>query len=168
MTDRTNTARLIESLRDRLRQKPEKAVSDDHPAVAVLDAGLRCHLSSGDTDVITDMPAGLGGRETAPTPGWYLRAAVASCFATSIAMRAAELDIEINRLEVRACSTSDSRGLLGLGEHPVGMLGVDVHVHIEASGAANAALAELVRYADRHSPVSATIRIATPVEYTIG
>jgi len=48
------------------------------------------------------------------------------------------------------------------------MLGVDIHVHIEASDASDAALAELVRYADRHSPVSATIRTATPVEFTIG
>ena len=168
MTDDEQIATLIKSLREHLRQKPEKAVTDDHAAVAILDAGLRCHMSSGETAVVTDMPAGLGGRGTEPTPGWYLRAAVASCFATSIAMRGAELDIEIDRLEVRASSRSDSRGLLGLGDHPVGMLGVDVVVDIEASGVSDATLAELIAYADRHSPVSTTVRHATPVEFTIG
>lgn len=31
--------------------------------------------------VETDMPKGIGGAASAPTPGWYVRAGIASCTA---------------------------------------------------------------------------------------
>jgi hypothetical protein len=64
----------------------------------------------------TDMAKALGGGEAAPIPGWYASAAVVSCAATAIAMRAAELEISLDHLEVRADSRSDNLGLLGLDD----------------------------------------------------
>ena len=62
------------------------------------------------------LSSGCGGGAAAPTPGWLVRAALASCAATTIAMRAAELDIALTRLEVTAESETDMRGLLDVSD----------------------------------------------------
>ena len=59
------------------------------------------------------MPVGVGGEASAPTPGWYVRTGVASCTATVIALRAAELGLQLDRVEVEVRSRSDKRGMLG-------------------------------------------------------
>ena len=58
----------------------------------------------------TDMPTCVGGGGTAPSPGWLARAGHASCDATVVAVRAAELGVR--RVEVVVDSESDGRGLL--------------------------------------------------------
>ena len=57
---------------------------------------------------------GVGGGGPAPSPGWLLRAANASCIATLIAMRAAELGARLDGLEVVVDSESDDAGLLDI------------------------------------------------------
>src|SRR5256885_1969226 len=64
----------------------------------------------------TDMPASIGGKGSAPNPGWYLRPAVASYAATVIATRAAKPGITLGQLEVTVESEGDPRGLLRLAE----------------------------------------------------
>ena len=63
---------------------------DGAAAVAVLEGGgLRCRAEGPNGAVlVTDMPRPVGGTASAPTPGWMLRAALANCDATVIAMRA--------------------------------------------------------------------------------
>ena len=65
---------------------------------------------------ITDMPQPMGGQGGGANPGWLLRAGMASCTATVIAMRAALLGIELRTLEVSVESESDARGLVGIPE----------------------------------------------------
>jgi len=80
----------IISVKSALASKPDAGPAPDRPAVAVIEEGLRCRIegASGWT-VVTDMPPAVGGEGAAPTPGWLIRAALASCAATTIAMRAA-------------------------------------------------------------------------------
>jgi uncharacterized OsmC-like protein len=66
--------------------------------------------------VICDIPMGLGGGSTAPSPGWMMRAALANCEAIMISLRAAQLGIHLNTLEVRVQSTSDDRRTLGVDD----------------------------------------------------
>ena len=53
-----------------LAEHPEKGNVKNPPATASLVDGLKCRVtgSAGET-FQTDMPAGLGGGATAPTPG---------------------------------------------------------------------------------------------------
>ena len=144
---------------------PDDAVSADKPAVATIEAGLRCKAVGprGET-LVTDMPAPIGGGASAPTPGWYLRAALANCDATMIAMRAAQLGIELTRLEVQVGSESDNRGLLIEGrEVDPGPRAVQVAVRIAADGVPEQTLRELVQWAEAHSPVGDALRRALPV-----
>ena len=141
----------------------------DRPAVAVIEDGLRCRAEGGAGWVIvTDMPAALGGGGSAPTPGWLIRAALASCAATTIAMRAAELEIPLSRLEVTAESETDMRGLLAVGNgvHP-GPARARLRVEVEAEGIDPKGLEELVGWADSHSPVGDCVRRAVPFEVEI-
>ena len=150
----------IEGARRYLSEHPEEGRSPDRAAVAVLEGGLRCRVEGPEgTSIVTDMPVAVGGAGSAPTPGWLSRAALASCDATVIAMRAAELGIELERLEVTAESESDSRGLLGVDDSvPAGPLSSTVRVRIAARGVPEERLRELVAWTERHSPVGDLIR----------
>ena len=75
-----------------LRENPKDALSTSPPITAVMEGGLKCR-ATGDSgqSVVTDMPEAVGGGGSAPSPGWLSRAALATCDATRIALRAAEL-----------------------------------------------------------------------------
>jgi uncharacterized OsmC-like protein len=154
----------IENAKQYLSEHPDEARYTDRPASAVIEDGLRCRVEGMEGSlVVTDMPAGVGGGGSAPTPGWLARAAQATCDATLIAMRAAELGISLQRLEVTVDSESDDRGLLGMDEAvPAGPLSSRIHVRIAADGVDPERLRELVEWADRHSPVTDAIRRAVP------
>ena len=154
----------IEKAKQYLGDHPDEARYTDQPATAVMEDGLRCRVEHATGAVmITDMPSGVGGEGSAPTPGWLARAAQASCDATVIAMRAAELGIPLQRLEVIVDSESDDRGLLGMDDAvPAGPLSSRIRVRVTAEGVDPERLRELVEWADHHSPVSDAIRRAVP------
>jgi uncharacterized OsmC-like protein len=154
----------LQQTKSALAERPENARSPDRPATAVIDAGLRCRLEAPDGSVLfTDMPAPLGGEASAPTPAWLARAARASCVATMVAVRAAELGWELARVEVVAESESDLCGMLGLDETvPPGPLRTALRVRIEAPGLNPGQLNELAEWAERHSPVSDLVTRAVP------
>lgn len=162
----------IENAREYLSQHPDECRYTDTPATAVAEQGLRCRVEGpGGAVLMTDMPTVIGGDGTAPTPGWFARAAQASCDATVIAMRAAELGLRLHRLEVTVDSESDYRGLLGMDDTvPAGPFSSRVCVRIAAEGVSPDQLRELVEWADHHSPISDAIRRAVPttVEVEMG
>jgi uncharacterized OsmC-like protein len=83
-------------------------------AVAVLHEDLKFQVSGPRGEkVITDMPPPMGGTGSGANPGWLLRAGLASCNATVIAMRAAQLGLQLKSLEFTVESESDNRGFLG-------------------------------------------------------
>lgn len=98
-----------------------------------------------------------------------LRAGLASCNATVIAMRAAQLGVRLKTLEVTVESDSDNRGMLGTDERVyAGLLSLRTKVRIGADGAKPTELREIVAWGEAHSPVGCTIRrapnVATDVE----
>ncbi len=165
----TGIRESIFNVRGALVSKADAGPAPDRPAVAMMEDGLRCRAEGGDDwAVVTDMPAAVGGGGAAPTPGWLIRAALASCAATTIAMRAAELDIALTRLEVTAESETDMRGLLDVGDDvEPGPVGARLRVRLAADDAAEQRLEELVEWADSHSPVGDCVRRAVPVELEI-
>src|SRR5580698_850833 len=98
-----------------LARRAEAGIHADEPAIARWDEGMRVTTRHENGALVTtDMPVELGGAGDQVTPGWFLRAGLASCLATRIAMEAAAAAISLTRLEVLARSTSDARGLLGM------------------------------------------------------
>lgn len=150
----------MEALGKKLMQQPEKARVKNVSATAIAEHGLRCRITGPNGEAAaTDMPPAMGGAGSAPNPGWYMRAALAACCATAIAMRAAKSGIALKRLEVTVESESDSRGLLGCDESVSPALsGLVTRVKIAGENATEHQLRELVRWGDDHSPVGCTVR----------
>ena len=144
---------------------PQDALSLDKPATAVLESGLRCRTDAPNgARVVSDMASAFGGTGSAPSPGWLLRAALAHCDATLVAMRAAQLGIELSGLEITVGSESDDRGILGVSDLvPPGPLNIRVSIRIAAEHASEVQLRELVQWAEAHSPVNDAVRRAVPV-----
>ena len=158
----------LDAARDYLDQHPDEARYDDSVATATLAGGLRVELSgpAGET-LATDMPSSVGGAGSAPSPGWLMRAAHASCVATLIGMRAAEAGVQIDRLQVIAGSESDDRGILGIEPNvAAGPLHSSVEVRIR-SAAADELVREVVDWAVDHCPVHDALRRAVPVHVDV-
>jgi hypothetical protein len=124
----------IENLSAAISADPMKARPKNIPATARLTGGLRCELS-----------------------GPYNERLVT----TVIAMRAAKLGVALSNLEVTVETDSDLRGILGLDENvSAGHGPVRMKVKIGAPTASPEVLREIVTWADRHSPVTCTVRQA--------
>ena len=119
---------------------------------ARLVDGLRCEIEEGPWKFAADLPAKVGGDDTAPTPGVLGRGALASCLTIGIAVWAARLGVPIEALEVEVQADFDARGELGVGNGVApGYSEVRYVVAIE-SPAPRDQLDELLRMAERHSP----------------
>mgnify|MGYP001208108771 CR=1 FL=1 len=164
-------AASMERVASVLRRKPQAGVSEDSAATARWDGGLRASVrSDAGYSVATDMPVEIGGEASAVTPGWLLRAGLASCAVTRIAMAAAAEGITLATLEARATSRSDARGLLEIPEpdgRPVsaGPLAMDLYVRIGAPGISADRLRALVASTAACSPV--TCAVAQPLPVTL-
>jgi uncharacterized OsmC-like protein len=147
-----------------LGKHPDEASYTDSVATAVLENGLAATVSGPDgASVKTDMPKSVGGGGAAPSPGWFLRAAQASCVAALIAIAAAREGLELGRIEVSVDSESDDRGILGIDDTvPAGPLSSRTRVRVEAGGVARQDVERLVRWADTHCPVQDAVRRAIP------
>ena len=152
-----------------LRRRPDMGMHDDSPAVATWRGSTRIVASNDNgIQISTDMPSELGGTGDQVTPGWLLRAGLAACTATRIAMGAAAASIELTTLELRVTSRSDTRGLLGMAEADGTRIGagphdIQMHVRIAARGVSEEQLRTLVQESHRCSPVPCAIQEQTPI-----
>jgi uncharacterized OsmC-like protein len=153
-----------------LTQHPDESRYTDSAATAVLTSGLAVTVRSPEGfSIATDMPSSVGGGASAPSPGWLLRAAQASCLATLIAMRAAYEGLDVTRVEVTVDSESDDRGILGLDDAvPAGPISSRARASVEAAGATREQLEAIVRWADTHCPVQDAVRRAVPLDLEMG
>ena len=153
--------KALETLGGAIAADPAKARAKNAPATARLGQGLQCEVTGPySARIVTDMPPAMGGAASGTNPGWFLRAALASCTTTAIAMRAAKLGIKLDALELTVESESDARGLLGLDEKiSAGLSAIRCKVKIRGD-ASREALRELVEWGDAHSPVGCTLRHA--------
>jgi uncharacterized OsmC-like protein len=144
----------IEKASGYLAENPDAATGTDAAATAVLEEGLRFRVEGPKGAVISDMSESVGGGSSAPTPGWLLRAALAACDASTVAMEAARDGIELSDLSVSVESDTDFRGVLGVdgGAHP-GPLEVRTRIEVAAPDATEEQLREVVRRAEERSPV---------------
>ena len=148
-----------------LSGKPEEARYTDSVATAVIENGLQCRVRGPNgEETVTDMPKSVGGSATAPSPGWLFRAAVASCVAQLVAMRAAEEGVELSRLEVEVDSESDDRGILGMDASvPAGPLSTRIRISIESDGASPELLRRIAEEGTARCPVSDAVGRAVPM-----
>ena len=155
-----------------LAEHPDEARYRDSHAQARLGDDLRVSISGpGGETMATDMPRGIGGGASVPSPGWFFRAAAAACVASLIGIRAGMIGLELpaGSVVVTVDSESDDRGILGLDAAiPAGALSMRVAVGLVATSVDRSTFEEVVRWAVDHCPVTDTARRAVPVEVEIG
>jgi uncharacterized OsmC-like protein len=168
-----DVAAALERAEKVLRRRPDIGVSDDPPATVRWHGGTRVVATHANgKQVVTDMSNELGGTGDQVSPSWLMRAALAACTATRIAMAAAAARIELQTLELHASSRSDTRGLLSMTDGngdpvPAGPFDLQLSVRISAPGVAPERLRALVEESQRVSPVACAIQDVTPVALSI-
>ena len=164
-----NIHNSIEGTISYLKANPEKAFKKGTAATAVLEKGLKVRTVGPENEVIiSDMPPTVGGEGSAPTPGWFMQAALATCNATGIAMKAAREGIELNTLEVSIDTESDTRGIFGIQNSiKVGPLNMRTRVRIGAEGVSEEKLHEIVKWNEKHSWCGNAICRSVPLETEI-
>jgi uncharacterized OsmC-like protein len=167
MTDAIREA--MENARAYLTEHPADAAYTDSIATARVVDGLHVRVDGPGGEVLeTDMPAAVGGSGSRPSPGWYLRAAVAACAVSLATMRAAQLGATGFGCEVQVDSESDDRGILGLDDTvPGGPLSMRISFRMAADGAGLDRLEEIAVWAVDHCPVSDAMRRAVPVHIEV-
>ena len=144
----------ITGLEEYFRSERARGPRPDTPATAVMQEGLRCRVQAPDGKGIdTDMSAAFGGEAAANSPGWLARAALASCDATALRMRAIRLGIELDSIEVSVEASSDGRGIfLDQGISP-GSTDMRVRFRVGARDVPREKIQEMVDWVVAHSPV---------------
>lgn len=167
MTDTIRAA--IEGASAYLAEHPDEARYTDSMARARLDSGLRVRVDGPDGERLeTDMPPAVGGAGSAPSPGWFLRAAVAACVASLASMRAAQLAVANFTCVVDVDSESDDRGILGLDPSvPGGPLSMRIGLRMSGEGLGLERLEEIAVWAVDHCPVSDAVRRGVPVHIEV-
>jgi len=126
---------------------------DTHISKVRITAGLTCEVHEGSWNFKADMPEAVGGNNSAPTPGVYGRAALGCCLAIGYIMKAAELDIPVDNLEVEIQADFDDGALLGTADKSVspGYSEIRYSINIE-SEAPEERIIQMLNEADTHSP----------------
>lgn len=154
-------AAVLDHLGSAILADPDKARGKYAPAVATVVSGVKCRISGAGEAIETDMPAAAGGENSAPSPGWFFRASLASCCATVIVHEASRRNVSLTKLVVTVEGDGDLRGMLGLDDTiSAGHSAIRTNVEIAAPNASIAQLEALVRWAADHAPVGCTVRDA--------
>jgi uncharacterized OsmC-like protein len=154
----------IEGASEYLTQHPEAATASDSVATAVREDGLRFRVEGPWASLTSDMAESVGGGASAPTPGWLLRAALAACDASVVAMEAARDGVELTDLEVSVQSESDFRGVLGVDPSVhAGPLSVRVGIRLAATDATEDQLRAIVERAESRSAIRDALAREVPM-----
>ena len=152
-----------------LTAHPDEARYTDSIAVARIADGLHVRVDGANGETLeTDMPAAVGGAASAPSPGWYFRAAVAACVTSLAVMRAADLGLAGFACEAEVDSESDDRGILGLDlSVPAGPFSMRIGLRMTADDLGLDGMEEIAVWAVDHCPVSDAVRRAVPVHVEV-
>ena len=115
---------------------------------------------------IVDEPPGLLGDDTAPNPTEALLAALGSCVSVGIQANAVARGITIRSIELELEGDINITSVWGTGDlspKALGLTAVRIRAQVEADGATQAQLDELVAHAAKWSPVLNTVKNPVPV-----
>lgn len=169
-----NTEQLFDTI-DQIKENPEiakfkfraanKWVNGTHCRATVKDFyGALKEDSSREPRVFDmDEPPVLLGNNEGTNPVEYLLVALSGCLTTSLVAHASAKGIKIHKVESRYEGDIDLRGFLGLSEEvPVGYQEIRVYFKIDAD-VSEEEKAEMVKAAQKYSPVFNTITKSAPV-----
>jgi len=151
MAENEKIRSAIERVTVALSQRPSFGLGTGISKTTITN-GLTCQIEEGNWKFTADMPEQVGGNAAGPVPGVFGRAALGSCLAIGYMMRAAQLGISINALEVEVQADYDDGALFGTAPNtPPGYLEVRYSVTVD-SDAPEEDIMRVLNEADEHSP----------------
>lgn len=160
---------------DAINDDPDLASFTFHTVTEWIDGArnktlIERQASEGDREPFilrSDEPEVLMGTGTAPNSIATLMQALASCLSVSMVYHAAARDIQIDKLTIHIDGDIDLHGFLGLSsEVRPGFQDIRVTVDVQ-SQAPREDIEDLLRYAQRVSPVVDSLRNRIPVEISL-
>lgn len=116
--------------------------------------GLACQCTEGKWTLNLDVPNGIGGEHSAPSPGVYARTALTSCIAIGVKIAACRDDVPIDDVTVDLEVDADSRADFGIDDVPPGYQRFRVKINV-MSPADPATVEEVVNKSLAVSPLVA-------------
>lgn len=158
----TSIGTVLEQTTDAVTADPALAQA----AVAVtgdLGDGCQVAVDLGERTLSFDMPAPLGGTDTAPSPGQYALAALAACQAITYRIWSEKLGVALDAVRVDVRGDVDLHGLLGVGSDARSGFGrVDIGVEITGPETPER-YAQLRRAVEQHCPILDVFAAPVPV-----
>ena len=145
-----------------LKSRPSQGFAVKTAQCEIID-GLTAECRVGDFTFTADMSKTLGGSGSAPSPGAYARAGLASCLATGYAMIFAQRQLPVSGVRVKVDSESDARGFFALDNVAAGFQKLIYSVEVDTS-ADPAEIRDAIDEADRRSSVLRSFANPVPVE----
>jgi len=143
------------------RKKPGAAFSTNK-ATGHLGQGLACTVRQDGHEARMDMNRLLGGDESGPSPGFFIRAGLVGCVAIGIKMTAVREGVRIDALDVDVEMDFDDGAMFGLGTNTAAPLATRLTIRID-SPAPHAALEAMVARALAADPYFLALRDAQKV-----
>ncbi|MEM6323187.1 MAG: OsmC family protein [Pseudomonadota bacterium] len=131
---------------------------------ATVKDGLVCAFSDGTHATSVDMPEAIGGTGTAPSPGYFGRAAICSCIAIGVKMTAARDGLALNGVSVSIEQDFDNRGVLGMPGANAAPLKTRIEIAVN-SPAPSQSVIDLVDRALQIDPWFLAFSQAQPVQW---
>jgi uncharacterized OsmC-like protein len=114
------------------RSKPKAAFSSSR-ASGHLGEGLICKVRQDGHEAVMDMSKVIGGDDTAPTPGFFIRAGLIGCVAIGIKMTAAREAIALDAIDVDIEMDFDDGAMIGVGTNSAAPLETRFIITLQSS-----------------------------------
>ena len=173
-----NTEQLFSTI-DLIKENPDiakfkfratnKWINGTHCRGTIKDfyGALKEDNSRPSVDYDMDEPPVLLGNNEGRNPVEYLLVALSGCLTTSLVAHASAKGIIINGVESRYEGDIDLRGFLGISEEvPVGYQEIRIYFNIDAD-VSDDQKEEMVKMAQKYSPVYNTVTKSTPVSVNL-
>lgn len=162
MADQKTIKEAFERNQKAVKMRPSMGKSKVTTKISLTD-GTTCEVKHKHWKFKVDIGTSEGGNDAGPGPGILERGALGSCLAIAYSQQAAVLGIPINKLEVDVESEFDARGMLHIDDRDPGFEKLTYKVYIE-SPASEEKIMQIIKEADKHSPVLDDFSRAIPVE----
>lgn len=145
-----------------VREDPEKA-RFSFSAKTLWKGGTITETIARGRAITADEPEALGGQDSAVDPVELLLAALTSCVSIGLATQAAKRGVDFEDFELEVKGDLDLRGYLGLDESiRPGYTNLEYVVRVK-SDAPREVIEEIVRAAEKTSPMFDNIRNGVPI-----
>ena len=136
MTDTPNISSALERNRRAFVRSPAVAQDSTHTRTTSA-SGFVTVSREGTSELTCGMPKIMGGTGTAPTPGVYGRACLASCIAIGIRIAAETRGVPVGEITVDLSMDWDNRGIFGMDGVSAGPRNIQLQITLDSTAPEN-------------------------------